>query len=115
MMTTSQLGDSVYKVDRFTVPAAAMIAFTARLEQISHTLADQPGCLQSLILVEQGAIGGNQEVVTVVHWESEATFAAARVKLQMRYAAEGFNPPTFMRELGVNASMGVFRELEAHR
>ena len=114
-MTTSQRDEFVYKVDRFTVPAAAMTAFTARLEQISHALADQPGCLRSLVLVEQGAMSGAQEVVTVVHWESEASFAAARVKLQLHYAAEGFDPPTFMRELGVNASMGVFRELEAHR
>lgn len=100
----------VFKIDRFSVPEAAVEDFSRRLRQIQQVLSEQPGCRQNLVLEGLGnAQDGRRDVATVVEWESEDAFAAARAAVRKRYAAEGFDPAAFMRRLNVAASMGEFR------
>lgn len=112
-VTTSRASHSIYKIDRLTVPGEAIPAFAARLRRIQEALQTQPGCLQNLVLA--GAISGDggRDFVTVVEWESEAAFNAARLAIQQRYSTEGFDPTAFMQQLGVSANLGVFRCIES--
>jgi heme-degrading monooxygenase HmoA len=104
---------SIYKIDRFSVPQAALPAFIERLRAIQQQLEGQPGCLQNLVLTGSNTSDDMRELVTVVQWESEQAFAAARAEVGQRYVAQGFDPKRFMQQHSVNASLGEFRPLAA--
>jgi heme-degrading monooxygenase HmoA len=99
---------SLYRIDRFDVPAAALEAFMERLRQVQQALDPQPGCLQNLVLAQPGD-GGDTRVVTLVEWASAEAAADAKAVMQQRYAQEGFDPPAFMKRLGVRADFGAYR------
>lgn len=96
---------AVFRIDRFAVPADAMPAFLDQLQRIDRLLATLPGCVQHRVLTQAE---GEFNVLTLVEWESEAAMAAARGVVQRRYAEDGFDPPTFMRWLGVRPDFGLF-------
>lgn len=101
------ISSSQFRIDRFKVPAAAADAFMDRVHRIQLLLDPQPGCLQNLVLTriaEDGAL----RVITVVEWESAAAMSAARTCVQRLYVEEGFDPAAFMRQLGVEADLGVY-------
>jgi heme-degrading monooxygenase HmoA len=100
---------SVFRVDKFAVPPASMPAFTQALHHIQQILGKQPGCRQNLMLTNE-AEPGEFKVVTLVEWASADDMAAAKAAVQKQYAEEGFSPPEFMRQLGVKADMGVYRQ-----
>lgn len=102
-----QASVSVFRIDKFAVPAAVMPDFLRRLRRIERLLAQQPGCLQNLVLVASDA-SAEFNVLTLVEWEDAEAMAAARADVQAQYAKEGFDPAAFMRQLGVRADMGSF-------
>jgi len=99
---------SVYRIDRFNVPANALPAFMERLRITQRALDPLPGCRQNLVLA-QPDIAGEFNVITVVEWSDEAHMAAAKAAMQARYASERFDPAAFMQSLGVQADLGVYR------
>ena len=98
---------SVFRIDKFVVPAQALPEFSQALRHIHHTLGGQPGCRQNLVLT-RGADSGEVHVITVVEWASASDMAAAKAVVQRQYSEEGFDPPAFMRQLGVQADLGVY-------
>lgn len=98
---------SVYRIDKFVVPEAAMPAFLERTERIKQLLSSQPGCKQNLVLRQVGG-PGEFNVVTVVEWASADAMARARSAAQARYAEEGFDPEAFMKQLGVRGDIAVY-------
>ncbi len=98
----------LFRIDRFTVPAPAAAAFLDRVHRIQLLLDPQPGCRQNLVLTQTGEAGA-MRVITVVEWESAAAMSAARAWVQQRYAEEGFDPAAFMRQLGVEADLGLYK------
>jgi heme-degrading monooxygenase HmoA len=98
---------SVFRIDKFAVPAAAMPDFLPRLHRIDGLLAGQPGCLRHFVLVASDA-SAEFNVLTLVEWADPQAMAAARSAVQSQYAKEGFDPAAFMRQLGVRADMGNF-------
>lgn len=99
---------SLYRIDRFDVPASALEAFMERLRHVQQALDPQPGCLQNLVLAQPGE-GGEARVVTIVEWASAEAAAGARAVMQQRYAREGFDPAAFMKQLGVRTDFGAYR------
>lgn len=98
--------NSVYRVDRFAVPPDSLPAFLERVRQMDRLLATQPGCKQHLVLTQtQGP--GEFNVVTIVEWADAEVMAAARATMQAHYAREGFDPPSFMKTLGVRGDLSV--------
>jgi len=97
---------SVFRIDKFAVPADAMPAFLRRLRWIDQALAALPGCRQNRVMTERS--GSEFNVATLVEWESSEAMAAARAQISRRYAEEGFDPTDFMKRLGVRADMGLF-------
>ena len=100
--------NALFRVDRFVVPAEAYEPFMARVRHIDQTLGAQPGCRQNLVLVSAGE-GGEHNVVTLVEWASTQAIDNARAVVHKMYAEEGFDPPAFMRQIGVRADMGLYR------
>lgn len=100
---------SLFRIDRFDVPAQAMPAFLARLHRTRQALDAMPGCKQNLVLHQEGGAGG-YNVITIVEWSDAETLDAAKTAMRARYAEEGFDPGAFMRELDIKADMGVYRD-----
>jgi hypothetical protein len=55
---------SVFRIDKFVVPADAVPAFLERLHDIQRTLSALPGCQQNLVLTQKGGTG-ESNMVTV--------------------------------------------------
>jgi len=106
-LADARIPASLFRIDRFKVPAAATAAFMDRVHRIQLLLDPQPGCRQNLVLTQVGEDGA-MRVITVVEWESAAAMSAARAWVQRRYADEGFDPAAFMRQLGVEADLGLY-------
>lgn len=98
----------VFRIDRFRVPPAAVAAFMERVQRIRALLDPQPGCRQNLVLT-QSEQEGVLRVLTLVEWQSAQAMSAARAAVQERYAEEGFDPLSFMQQLGVEADLGVYQ------
>ncbi|HEX3140086.1 MAG TPA: antibiotic biosynthesis monooxygenase [Rhizobacter sp.] len=98
---------AVFRIDRFEVPAQALPAFMERVRFVDQRLAGLPGCRQNLVLQQPGS-GAETRVITLVEWASAQAMEAAKAVMQKEYAAEGFDPPAFMRQLGVRADMGSY-------
>jgi len=99
---------STFRIDRFKVPEIALPAFMSRVHRIDRMLAAMPGCLQHLVLEQSGGPDDLRVVMTLVEWADVAAMAVARAAVQEEYAREGFDPPAFMRALGVQAEFGVY-------
>ena len=99
-----------YRIDKFTVPAAAHDAFIARVRFIDGFLHGQPGCLQHG-LYEWRLDDGDYGVVTMVQWESEAAMAAAKARAAEEYRRQDFNPAAFLAQWGIKADMGSYMRL----
>jgi heme-degrading monooxygenase HmoA len=98
----------VFRIDRFIVPESAVEAFMRRVQRIQSLIDPLPGCRQNLVLT-QARDAGTLRVLTVVEWETTAAMDAARAYVQQQYAQEGFDPPAFMRQLGVEADLGLYQ------
>lgn len=108
-MSNTTAATSLFRVDAFKVPAAARAAFAARLQRIDALLARQPGCRQNLVLTQPDGV--DFKMVTLVEWADEASLQAARAVAQAGYAAEGFDPASFMRAHGITADFGTYAAL----
>lgn len=98
---------SLFRVDKFAVPAASLSAFLERVHNVDRLLARQPGCRQNLVLTQTEG-PGEFNVVTIVEWASAEAMARAKATMQAQYASEGFDPPAFMKGLGVRGDLSVY-------
>ena len=99
---------SIFRIDRFVVPAEALPAFMERLRFTQRTLDTVPGCKQNLVLQREDR-PGEIDIITLVEWSNAEAIAAARTTMLARYAEEGFDPAAFIQKHGVQADMGVYR------
>src|SRR3982074_586639 len=78
METHHSAGDQTcFRIDRFTLPAAAAAEFTGILAEIDAFVGGMEGCLQHHVLREGGASGA-AAYMTVVEWASFAAITNAR-------------------------------------
>ncbi|MGM9486918.1 antibiotic biosynthesis monooxygenase [Ideonella sp. YS5] len=98
---------SLFRVDSFAVPAASLSAFLARVHNVDRLLARQPSCRQNLVLTQTEG-PGEFNVVTIVEWASAEAMARAKATMRAHYASEGFDPPAFMKSLGVRGNLAVY-------
>ncbi len=101
---------SIFRIDRFVVPADALPAFMERLRFTQQTLDTMPGCKQNLVLKQEGS-PGEYDIITLVEWSDAEAIATAKATMQAKYAEEGFDPAAFMQTLSVRADMGVYRNV----
>ncbi len=98
---------SVYRVDKFVVPAAARAEFMARVAMIKGMLEAMPGCRQNLVL-EQVSGPGAFNVVTFVEWESAGALESAKAAVAACYKEMNFNPQEAVTRLGITADMANY-------
>lgn len=99
--------ESIFRVDKFAVPAQSRDAFMARLQVTHKTLGAADGCVQNLVL-EQVSGAGEFNVVTIVEWRDTAAYENARQAAQQRQKENGFDPQSYFRELGIKADLGNY-------
>lgn len=98
---------SVYRVDKFIVPAAARHEFMARVAMNKDMLQAMPGCRQNLVL-EQVAGPGAFNVVTFVEWHDAEAMENARATVMARYKEMNFNPQDLIVRLGITADVANY-------
>jgi heme-degrading monooxygenase HmoA len=101
------MSTSLFRVDKFAVPSASLSAFLARVHNVDDLLARQPGCRQNLVLTQTEG-PGEFNVVTIVEWASAEAMARAKATMHAHYVSEGFDPPAFMKSLGVRGDLSVY-------
>lgn len=100
----------IYRIDRFTVPAAAHQEFLTRLHFIDALINLQPGCRGHRVFGRRLA-SGDTAIVTVAEWENPEAMVTARETVSAEYHKQGFDPAAFMQRLGITADMGAYSEL----
>ena len=109
--TNQQHGkDSVFRVDKFVVPAEARDEILGKVRMTHELLRQQDGFVQDFLL-EQFSGPGEFNIVTMVEWESQA--AVDKVVPIVRAAQErvAFNPQETIARLGVKADIANYQRL----
>lgn len=101
---------SVFRVDKFAVPQAALSTFMARVRAAQQALDAMPGRGQNMVLQQEGG-PGEFNVVTITEWESADAMAAARDAMAEKFRREGFDPEVFRRSLGIRADVATYRRV----
>lgn len=103
----SAVSSSVFRVDKFVVPAAARDEFMGRVALIKGLLDTMPGCRQNLIL-EQRSGSDAVNVVTIVEWQDARAMENAKAAVAARYKEMNFNPQETIARLGIKADMANY-------
>jgi hypothetical protein len=99
----------VFRVDKFVVPTASLLAFIAKMHQIQAVVRQMPGCVRDLLL-QQSSGAGEFNVVRIIEWADAASVETALAAMQKRFKEEGFDPTAFfVRELGARTDFGMYR------
>lgn len=101
---------SVFRVDKFVVPAAARDEILVKVRTTHELLRQQQGFVQDFLL-EQFSGPGEFNLVTIVEWESQA--AVDKVVPIVKAAQEriAFNPQETITRLGVRADIANYQRI----
>ncbi len=105
------MSQSIYRVDKFVVPAVARQEFLDRVRRTHTFLKEQPGFLQGFVL-EQFSGPGEFNIVTSAEWASQETFENASAVVTARYREMNFNPQETLARLGIKADLANYKRLE---
>ena len=103
---------TIYRVDKFVVPAPAREEFLRRVLDTHQVLRRQPGFVRDSIL-EQVSGPGRFNIVTLAEWEDQAAIDAARAEVLKAHTESGFNPQETMARLRIEADIATYRPLGA--
>ena len=108
----SDTPESLYRIDRLTVPEHARDAFLERLVITRDFLQGQPGCLYNRI-AEARREDGSLSMVTVVEWRDRDAMDTARGAAKAFYEKTCFDPSSFMAALGIEPDFGLYADIPA--
>lgn len=97
-----------YRVDCFTVPAAARAEFEAAMHRNLAFLETLPGFLGHVVLEKIGGPSGF-ETVTIATWESRDALERAGIEVRAYYARIGFDVQSSVARWGARAELGSYR------
>ncbi len=103
---------TIYRVDKFVVPASAREEFLRRVIETHQVLRRQPGFVRDSIL-EQISGPGRFNIVTVAEWQSQAAIDAARAAVSKAQAESGFDPRETIARLGIEADIANYASVGA--
>ncbi|MEZ2127003.1 MULTISPECIES: antibiotic biosynthesis monooxygenase [unclassified Sinorhizobium] len=103
--------ESIYRLDRFAVPAAARDEFLLNVRRTHEILKDQPGFIWDAIL-EQDAGTGEFNFVTIAEWENETHIRAAKAVVAEVHRKAAFNPQEMFARLGITADIANYKYAE---
>ncbi|MES2128378.1 MAG: antibiotic biosynthesis monooxygenase [Pseudomonadota bacterium] len=99
---------SLFRVDKFIVPASARVPFLTAIEAIHHLIGAQPGCVQNHVLEQVGG-PGEFNFVSVVEWASDDAMVCARGVIEAHQAQSGIDPQRFRDKQGIRADVGTYQ------
>ena len=101
---------TVFRVDRFHVPASVRQEFVDQVRRTHDLLRTLDGFDHDHLLEQDG---GPDEitVVTLAAWRDQDALRAAGEAVRATRRETGFDPAAFMDSLGVRAELGDYREL----
>ena len=97
----------IFRIDRFTLPAASREEFIVRVGKTHEILRTCKGFVLDRI-VEHRLADGALALLTVAEWDGQPAFDAARETVRQAHAAEGFDPAETMQRLGITADLGTY-------
>ncbi|MBB6408048.1 antibiotic biosynthesis monooxygenase [Mesorhizobium sangaii] len=103
-------GGSVFRVDKFVVPAAAREEILSKVRATHEVLRRQDGFVQDFLL-EQFSGPGEFNLVTIVEWESQAAVDRVVPIVKAEHARAGFNPQETIARLGVRADIANYQRI----
>jgi hypothetical protein len=103
-------GGSVFRVDKFVVPAAAREEILAKVKATHEVLRRQDGFVQDFLL-EQFSGPGEFNLVTIVEWESQSVVDRVVPIVTAEHARTGFNPQETIARLGVRADIANYQRI----
>jgi heme-degrading monooxygenase HmoA len=106
-MHTSSRDQTVFRIDRFIVPAASEMEFLSVVTEINSILERMDGCLQHRVLKQDGA-SGDYNYVTVVEWMSFAAFQKAREAVVAKHKAMNLDPQEMLTRLQIKGELGNY-------
>ena len=109
-MSDSQKTESVYRVDKFVVPAGVREEFLAKVRRTHDQLRTLPGMVDD-VLLEQSGGPGEFNIVTMVEWAGEEFIEGAIAAVTALHREIGFNPQEFARENGIRADIALYRRI----
>jgi heme-degrading monooxygenase HmoA len=99
---------SVYRVDRFVVPAAARDEFLQNITRVQAVLREQRGLIWDALL--ENAQGESEfNFVTIAEWESAESIEPAKAAVAASHRAADFDPQEMFRRLDVRMEPGSYR------
>jgi hypothetical protein len=110
MDQVNQQHGSVFRVDKFVVPAAAREEILAKVRMTHELLRRQQGFVQDFLL-EQFSGPGEFNLVTIVEWEGQAAVDKVVPIVKAEHARIGFNPQETITRLGVRADIANYQRL----
>lgn len=112
MSTTNQdvSGGSVFRVDKFVVPANARDEILAKVKMTHELLRLQQGFVQDFLL-EQLSGPGEFNLVTIVEWESQAAVDNVVPIVRAAHERMAFNPQETIARLGVRADIANYQRV----
>ncbi|WP_376704995.1 antibiotic biosynthesis monooxygenase [Mesorhizobium sp. ISC25] len=103
-------GGSVFRVDKFVVPANAREEILAKVRMTHELLRQQQGFVQDFLL-EQFSGPGEFNLVTIVEWERQAAVDKVVPIIKAAHERIGFNPQETIARLGVKADIANYQRI----
>lgn len=102
---------TIYRVDKFVVPAQARDEFLQRVRDTHGILRRQPGFVRDAVL-EQIAGPGRFNIVTIAEWRNQEAVDAAREVVAAEHERSGFDARATIARLGIDADIANYRPID---
>ncbi|PAQ04624.1 antibiotic biosynthesis monooxygenase [Mesorhizobium temperatum] len=103
-------GSSVFRVDKFVVPANAREEILVKVRMTHELLRRQQGFVQDFLL-EQSSGPGEFNLVTIVEWEGQAAIDRVVPIVKAEHERRGFDPKETIARLGVRVDIANYQRI----
>ncbi|RWM93237.1 MAG: antibiotic biosynthesis monooxygenase [Mesorhizobium sp.] len=110
MSTQNRRAGSVFRVDKFVVPAEARDEILGKVRMTHELLRQQDGFVQDFPL-EQFSGPGEFNIVTMVEWESQAAVDKVVPIVKAAHERIAFSPQATIARLGVKADIAHYQRV----
>ncbi|CDX23693.1 conserved hypothetical protein [Mesorhizobium sp. ORS 3359] len=110
MSTNNHRTGSVFRVDKFVVPAEARDEILSKVFMTHELLRRQEGFVQDFLL-EQFSGPGEFNIVTMVEWESQAAIDKVVPIVRAAHERIAFSAQETIAQLGVKADIANYQRV----
>lgn len=109
--TVSSFEEQVSVIDKITIPANAVAAYSEKSKYIRNILRQQPGFTKYEIF-QQKDENGNLTVITIATWANQAYLDNAKSVMQTEMKKAELNMPEFLKQHGIVIERGIYHSIE---